>query len=754
MLNPNARDEIENTGDASTLLQRLEERSCRPVQRNEGQEKAVDHVLKHRTGFVWGPPGTGKTTTLGMAVASLTLAGESVLVLSHSNMAVDTAMKSVAQHLKNMPLYEEGQVIRFGIPTPSTLKDYKMLRAKNIIKRQHPELIARMKELRSKRKSLNRKIIAPATTPYHRKQLDGEVEEIKKQLTPLTEKLKQYENQLVRVAEVVGCTLSKAIISPEIFQRQFDAVIVDEASMVSIPHCVFASTLAKRRISIFGDFRQLAPIAQSSTPEADKWLKRDIFDQAGITTKVNNNQSDSRMVQLNTQYRMHPSISAIPNELCYGNSLRDGMNVAEQTEKIASKRPYPGHPLVLYDLSYISASCSKEKESHSRFNLISALLAANLAYQSAESDADTSVGIISPYKAQSRLLHRILQDAACSNQIKASTVHRFQGSEQNVIIFDAVDSAPQDKVGLLLNGGMSNSTAMRLSNVAISRSKGKFIALINTQFVKNKLSCQYNFFGKFTHRLQTQAHVEFLLWQAFDNKDQEFVLPGVTYFQNRDDARKTLEEDFQSVEELTAIYWPSRTFRNHVDLGYFISANQRGVGFYISGQSAGEDDDVDLVKSEIWNSDQQDSVGLIGFDSKLIWVALNPNSADAMLLRIELPKTVELLYTYFSLVPQSRPTSVASKLKRKEHPFGSCRDCKQPLWVRDDRRTPYIGCLSVPHHHRRKLTPNDATLLAEFMRLSCEQCQSKLKGCKNPKDLSIFWGCSASCGHRGMSLRI
>jgi len=58
--------------------------------------------------------------------------------------------------------------------------------------------------------------------------------------------------------------------------------------------------------------------------------------------------------------------------------------------------------------------------------------------------AQTSdVGVISPYSAQSRLLHAISRDVAEDNpelhKIVCATVHQFQGSERDVIIYDAVD---------------------------------------------------------------------------------------------------------------------------------------------------------------------------------------------------------------------------------------------------------------------------------------------------------------------------
>ncbi|MES1023385.1 AAA domain-containing protein [Gloeocapsa sp. BRSZ] len=66
---------------------------------NENQLLAIDKVLSQNVSFIWEPPGTGKTKTLGMAVAALVQAGESVLVVAHSNAAVDVVMLNVAQYL-------------------------------------------------------------------------------------------------------------------------------------------------------------------------------------------------------------------------------------------------------------------------------------------------------------------------------------------------------------------------------------------------------------------------------------------------------------------------------------------------------------------------------------------------------------------------------------------------------------------------------------------------------------------------------
>ena len=59
---------------------------------NAEQREAVSHSLSSNTTFVWGPPGTGKTTALARIVEAHYRAGRSVLIVSNTNIAVDTAL--------------------------------------------------------------------------------------------------------------------------------------------------------------------------------------------------------------------------------------------------------------------------------------------------------------------------------------------------------------------------------------------------------------------------------------------------------------------------------------------------------------------------------------------------------------------------------------------------------------------------------------------------------------------------------------
>jgi hypothetical protein len=102
------------------------------------------------------------------------------------------------------------------------------------------------------------------------------------------------------------------------------------------------------------------------------------------------------------------------------------------------------------------------------------------------------------------LLDDLYQKERLTADIISATVHKFQGSERDVMIFDTVEGAPQSRAGMLLTGKDSE----RLINVAITRTKGKFIHVSNKSFIR-----RYVFQGKtlrqlVEHQVKNQQSVE------------------------------------------------------------------------------------------------------------------------------------------------------------------------------------------------------------------------------------------------------
>lgn len=706
------------------------------LQYNAHQSDAVTHVLQHPVSFIWGPPGTGKTSTLGLAVASLVHSGQSVLVLAHSNAAVDTAIKSVGKYLCKSSYYNAGMVLRFGIPTAGTYQQYPLLSARGIVKEQQPKLVGDIEILEKRREQLTKESRTARLTALKQNQLKEQLTQIRQQLQPLKKELRQHESVLISKGMVVGCTLSKAAIAKEIFERQFDAVIIDEASMAYIPHCAYGATLSKKRIAIFGDFRQLAPVSQSKTDAAKEYLHRDIFDEAGIIDRVNKQSTDPRLVLLKTQYRMHPSISAIPNELFYSNQLKDGVGVEEKTRHIVDLPPHAKSSLVFYDLSRTLAFCCSEDHS-SRFNVVSALIATDIAYRTQVAGTD-SIGLITPYRAQARLLHRILRETG-QKTVKAATVHRFQGSEQNVIIFDAVDSYPQKKASKLLRGG-SQSTAARLSNVAISRTQGKFIGLFNEAFLNDRLD-SFNIFRKFICRLRSRSKVIPISFSGVQSSQMQiwsFALPNVTAYPNAKAAQADIQADLSAAEDAIAIDWPVPLRPDqHFQLRF-----QKGLKLFVRGPQA------DAIARNIPNSDTSrkqsfSKMGIVGIDGQVLWIYASPD-ASAPVFKIALPETVTLLYDFLELTPLNSGKSIEKDLKQDKQPFGACKLCNNPLWpLPGNYGFPRISCVKHPYQGRN-LTPTDATRYAQLSKCLCPNCKSSVRGIKSVATGKVFLACSRS----------
>lgn len=719
------KKELDNFPQVNTqeLLDKIQQRLQQTIRYNEYQKAAVHKVLNRQVSFIWGPPGTGKTSTLGLAVAALVQSGESVLVVAQSNTAVDTAMKSLAEYLQGAPVYQNGMVLRYGIATPGSLDKFPQLHVRGVTRQQNPSLMEEIETLEKRRKDLVKRSRHETLTEAQRQNIQNQISSVKKALQPLKQQLKQKESELIQKATVVGCTLSKAAIAMEVYQRQrpFDAVVVDEASMAYIPHCVFVSTLVKRRIAIFGDFRQLGPISQAETVAAETWLKRDIFDQTGIIQKVNKQENDSRMVLLKTQYRMHPDISKIPNHLFYAGQLEDSSGVREGTMSIVQSQPYPGSALIFCDLSKLSPFCFSDQQSHSRFNIISALIAVSLAYKNTQNN-ELNIGIITPYNAQSRLIQRLLQDLHLNEKsVKVATVHRFQGTERNLIIFDTVESPPQSKAGKLIVGGLK-STAMRLANVAVSRAQGKFIGLVNYQYIQQKLD-SFNIFRKFIDRLKNQAHVDSLILSA----DLFTNLPEVTYFNTVKDAINQIKSDLQVVKEEVSIDWSSPNKDNQFLKGILQQCNNRNIRFFMTEETSS------YLASGLKNvytlkKKANKSVGLLGIDRKHLWVYLNLNLSSGPIMRINLPQTTKLLYNFLSLIPEQDPGSITEKISQNEDPFGKCPDCEKPLWYQSDQYDNFnITCLKNTAHYQRRINEKDATLIVRLMNVQCKNCNQQVK---------------------------
>lgn len=429
------------------------------------QDNACRYALVKPVTFIWGPPGTGKTQTLARIALQHIAKNRRVLMLSYSNVSVDGAILRVDKLDEHK---RAGKLVRYGYPRDKGLLENKYLTSYNLAIHRHPELLRERTSLIEERKKLS------GTSRRY--------VEIGKRLSAIRKQLKDEEAAAVRAAKFVATTVSKAVVDKEIYEGDFDVVIFDEASMAYIPQIVFAASLASAHFVCIGDFNQLPPIVQHSSTSI---LSADIFQYCGITSAVEKGCGHDWLCMLDEQFRMHPSIADFASKGMYHELLSSDEGMQEKRAAIVASQPLEGQAFGLADLSGMMSTCIRTS-GLSRINPLSAFISFGLALKAAESH---EVSIITPYNAQSRLLMAMSRDIAEKrNELRAiscATVHQFQGSEKDVIIYDAVDCYRQRYPGMLLTS-FTNNSANRLFNVALTRAKGKFIAVTNADYMKNK----------------------------------------------------------------------------------------------------------------------------------------------------------------------------------------------------------------------------------------------------------------------------
>jgi superfamily I DNA and/or RNA helicase len=321
--------------------------------------------------------------------------------------------------------------------------------------------------------------------------LNGEIENKKTQIDMLQRQMDGVKANVFNEALVIGSTIARACLDPKTANKKFETFIVDEASMASLPNMFFLAGLCSTHYIISGDFRQLSPIARCRSRVAQQWLRRDIYDQAGIVESVDSGiLDDERLVMLKEQYRMHPAICSLVSDAVYERKLKTPDEVSASKGKLATLSPFKGRALVFCDTAIIDPLITRPENTYSRLSPYSAAFSSRLAAKCLEegekNGVKLSVGIITPYKEQAKLISRILEDEGLDSSCAvASTIHRFQGSEKDYIIFDLVEGEPLDP-GRLTEGAFKNSEAGKLLTVAISRAMGKFILVGNSEYIKSR----------------------------------------------------------------------------------------------------------------------------------------------------------------------------------------------------------------------------------------------------------------------------
>ena len=332
--------------------------------------------------------------------------------------------------------------------------------------------------------------------------IKSEIKNCQDEVNVFRKKLEEIELTVIAEAKMIVSTLSNAYVSKALMSRSYDCVIVDEVSMAPIPALFFAAGLAKTKVVLVGDFCQLPPIAQYGVADnddrsdqekqiekqlVDKWLLQDIFKHSGTEAVVRSGDNATWLKQLKRQYRMHPDIADVVNEITYsqfGNDykLESGENTYNKGKNLIESDPIPGARIAVINTE-LSNTREFRTKSGSYYNLYSAILCTSIASRAINSGYK-KVGIITPFRPQANLLQKMVKDKNLQGNVSADTVHRFQGEERDLIIFDLVSSFPT----ILTDDGGVGGNDEKLINVALSRAESKCLLVCDVPKVEKKHS--------------------------------------------------------------------------------------------------------------------------------------------------------------------------------------------------------------------------------------------------------------------------
>lgn len=433
---------------------------------DDSQQEAFDAALDKDITFIWGPPGTGKSFTLASIIYALYKLGEDrTAVCCLSNVAVDQLLGKVLDIIEQKKdVVKPGNIYRAGRTIDNRIIDTHYLFPND----EYTE------QLRSKIKSNNEKL---RMLKNRKRDMSEEAIGLKAENKELRENLKNRTDYLVKSSRVVFSTISNFVLSNNLSTSSFDNLIIDEASMLAMPSLIALGSKISKRLIMVGDFQQLSPIAMVK----DDYLTDSVFEMTGINI---NDTSHPGLHQLLHQRRSNEKIVSLINNTFYKGKL---IPTISGTNEIINSEPFKGQ---IVSLKSVVDGAVRFTKGGTRQNKASAEAVMDILDEFYEDDeAEFSIGVITPYKGQVSLLRALRFERRYSEQfndrVKIGTIHTFQGSECDVIIFDIVDCEKQEngrmsRIGRLYAG----EAGERLINVAVSRARHKLIVVCDPSYIR------------------------------------------------------------------------------------------------------------------------------------------------------------------------------------------------------------------------------------------------------------------------------
>jgi len=427
-----ARIDVQNP---SFLLQSLFERF-----QSLGLDESYDMKagLPENIEFVFGPPGTGKTTHLAKEVLLPLMKGPEptrVLVLAPTNKAADVLIARILDVMGADTSYGEW-LVRFGTSSDERIEQAGVWRDRSFDIHR-----------------LSRSVVVTTVARF------------------------AYD----------GFSVNKG----KLYEMNWDVIVVDEASMIPIASIVYPIyEKDPEKFIIAGDPFQIEPIVA-----VEQWKDENIYTLTGLNRPGSfrspvTEPHSFKVTHLKTQFRSIPDIGEVFNRFTYDGMLSHHRGPSPR--RVLRVNGVDAKPLNLIKFAvskYESIYRPRRLKTGTPYQTYSALFSfefmCHLARQIAAEgtgDAPFKIGIIAPYRAQASIIDKLVDswdDRPNATVVQVGTIHGFQGDECDAII--AVFNPPPN----ISANPLMFLNRQNILNVAISRARDYLFIIMPDERTEN-----------------------------------------------------------------------------------------------------------------------------------------------------------------------------------------------------------------------------------------------------------------------------
>lgn len=392
--------------------------------------------LTEKIRFIFGPPGTGKTTYLADKEIIPLMREDhelKVLVLTPTNKAADVLTKRIIEKMGSDETYYHW-LIRFGTTADAELENSTLVKDKTF-------------DIRTKPRNTTITTIARFAYDYFQPDVHDERLHLK--------------------------------------FLQWDYIVIDEASMINLAAIAFVLYQKPDvQFIIAGDPFQIQPITQ-----IEQWKDLNIYSMVKLDKFVNpvTVPHQFQIVNLPKQFRSIPTIGSLFSHFTYGGNLLNHRKFDEQKTLKISNIEFKDINIIKFPVSPYESIFKPNTLNKSNYQVYSALFTVEFVLRMAKQIDKTHkdkfrIGVICPYKAQATLIEKVFAQQHFESdkvEILIGTIHGFQGDECDVIL--AIFN-PGSNISKSPNSFLNKQNIL---NVSISRARDYLFILMPDDSTKD-----------------------------------------------------------------------------------------------------------------------------------------------------------------------------------------------------------------------------------------------------------------------------